>query len=110
MTADLNMFYAAYETDEEEAVYFKIIQAEQISLMMRALLSQHFFYSYEITKKEEMFRNGYITTGFKVLLTDVNHKKVSVPDLKRMMQEMALAMGHELRFISYNNLINLKFK
>lgn len=110
MTADLNLFYAAYETDEEEAVYFKLMQAEQISRMMRALLSQHFFHSYEITKKEEMFRNGYITTGFKVLLTDVNHKKVPISDLKRMMQEMVFAMGHELRFISYNKLINLKFK
>ncbi len=109
MRMDLIICYAAYDIDDgEEAVYFKKMPSDFISKMMRALLCQRVFRSYEIRKKEEEYRHGFINTGFMVKLTDINAKKVPLPFMKRMMQEIAFAMGYDLRFVSYNKLINLK--
>lgn len=102
--------YANYSTEEDgpDAIYFKLISKVDLIKIMRGLLAQKVMEEYKISFKEEDYRTGYVCQGWRVEVKGTDYRFCPIADIVLMIKEMGRALGHNIRFISYNKLINLK--
>lgn len=102
--------FASYDIDDDgvESFVFKMIGMMSLEQVFLALYNQRVMGWFKISKKEEIFRNGYINEGWRVEMKDIDYGLVSMDDIKRMITEILYALGYELLFIKYNKILNLK--
>lgn len=102
--------FASYDIDDDEveSFVFKMVGMKPLEQVFLALYNQRVMGWFRISKKEEMYRNGYINEGWRVEMKDIEYGLVSMEDIKRMITEMLYALGYELLYIKYNKILNLK--
>lgn len=103
--------FACFDSDDdEEAFYFKLIDRESLIRVFQALRCQRIMRGFHLSKKEEIYRDGYYNEGWKVVMFDPDYKLISLDDIHRLIEELVFAAGYDLYYIKYNKLINLKWK
>ena len=110
MIAELKEAYACHDIDDDGIEYFlfKMVDKDTLEKVFLAILNQRVMDKFIIRSKEEIYRTGYINTGFRVELINIDYGIISLDDIKRMITEMMFAAGYELFYIKHNKILNLK--